>query len=181
MIDLFDHAVLNWFQSVQNPMATVFFKILTTLGEGGILWIILGILFLVSKKTRGMGMTILLALLFSVLTGNLILKNVVARPRPCWRDAIHMLIAIPKDYSFPSGHTMAAFAAASAAFPWSKKVGILLAVIAAFMAASRLYFYVHYPTDILAGLGIGVILGVLAFQIVKRYIVSRFDIKIPVK
>lgn len=181
MIDIFDHTVLNWFQGLQNPAATIFFKIFTISGEGGILWILFGIALTVRKKTRGMGIAILVSLVFSVITGNLFLKHIVARPRPCWRETVHMLVAVPKDYSFPSGHTLAAFAASSAAFMWEKKTGILFGVIAAFMAASRLYFYVHYPTDVLAGLVIGIILGMLAYQVTKRWIMPRFNIKLPVK
>lgn len=168
MIDWFDSTLLDWFQSIQNDMLTGIFKVITTLGEGGVLWIILGLLLLVNKKTKWMGITVLVALLFTLLVGNLTLKPLVARPRPCWRHPeIPLLIANPKDFSFPSGHSMSSFAAATAVLTWNRRAGIAALAGAVIMACTRLYFYVHYPTDIVAGLLIGVVLGILAYRIVK--------------
>lgn len=168
MIDWFDSTLLDWFQSIQNDMLTGIFKVITTLGEGGVLWIILGLLLLVNKKTKWMGITVLAALIFTLLVGNLTLKPLVARPRPCWRHPeIPLLIANPKDFSFPSGHSMSSFAAATAVLMWNRRAGIAALAGAVIMACTRLYFYVHYPTDIVAGLLIGVVLGILAYWIVK--------------
>lgn len=168
MIDWFDSTLLDWFQSIQNDMLTGIFKVITTLGEGGVLWIILGLLLLVNKKTKWMGITVLVALIFTLLVGNLTLKPLVARPRPCWRHPeIPLLIANPKDFSFPSGHSMSSFAAATAVLMWNRRAGIAALAGAVIMACTRLYFYVHYPTDIVAGLLIGVVLGILAYRIVK--------------
>ena len=148
MIEWLDSTVLNWFLSIQNPILTVIMKIFTLIGEGGAVWIAVGLILLAGKKTRKAGAAVLLALVFCLITGNLLLKNIVARPRPCWvNPSVPMLIAIPKDFSFPSGHTMSSFAAVM-------------------IAASRMYFYVHYPTDILAGLLIGILLGCLAVYLV---------------
>lgn len=168
MIAWFDSVLLDWFQSIQNDLLTGIFKVITTLGEGGVLWIILGLLLLVNKKTKWMGITVLAALLFTLLVGNLTLKPLVARPRPCWRHPeIPLLIANPTDFSFPSGHSMSSFAAATAVLMWNWRVGIAALAGAVIMACTRLYFYVHYPTDIVAGLLIGVVLGILAYRIVK--------------
>lgn len=167
MIEWLDSTVLNWFLSVQNPVLTVVMKIYTLLGEGGAVWIAIGLLLLVKKETRKAGAATLLALIFCLITGNLLLKNIVARPRPCWvNPSVKMLIAIPKDYSFPSGHAMAAFAAVTAIFFWDKWWGLVAMLGAVMIAASRMYFYVHYPTDILAGLLIGILLGCLATYLV---------------
>lgn len=168
MIAWFDRVLLDWFQSIQNDFLTGIFKVITTLGEGGVLWIVLGLLLLFNKKTKWMGITVLAALLFTLLVGNLTLKPLVARPRPCWRHPeIPLLIANPKDFSFPSGHSMSSFAAAASVLMWNRRAGIAALAGAVIMACTRLYFYVHYPTDIVAGLLIGVVLGILAYRIVK--------------
>lgn len=93
------------------------FKAITFLGEGGLIWIALGLCLIAYKKTRWVGISVLLALLFSLLVGNVTLKPLVARPRPCWRNPlVNLLIQNPKDYSFPSGHSLSSFAAAMAIF-----------------------------------------------------------------
>ena len=120
----------------------------------------------------------LLALLFSLLVGNLTLKPLVARPRPCWRNPeIPLLVANPTDYSFPSGHALSSFAAATAIFMGNRRAGIAALAGAFLMACTRLYFYVHYPTDVLAGMIIGAVLGVIAgivaAQLKKRWEASR--------
>ena len=174
MIAWFDYTILDWFQSIHNEMLTGIFRWITTLGEGGILWGALALVLLIWKKTRVIGVTMLLALLFTLLVGNLTLKPLVARPRPCWRHPeVSLLIANPKDFSFPSGHAMSSFAAAMAVFMWNRWGGVAAILMAVVMAATRMYFYVHYPTDILAGMLIGILLGILAYWIVKRIVEKR--------
>lgn len=168
MIDWFDSTLLDWFQSIQNDFLTGIFKMITLLGEGGVIWIILGLLLLVNKKTKWMGVTVLAALLLSLLVGNLTLKPLVARPRPCWvHPEIPLLIGNPRDFSFPSGHSLSSFAAATAVLLWNRRAGMAALAGAAIMACTRLYFYVHYPTDVVAGLLLGILLGILAYRIVK--------------
>ena len=131
---------------------TVLFKAITFLGEGGLIWIALGLCLIAYKKTRWVGISVLLALLFSLLVGNVTLKPLVARPRPCWRNSlVDLLIQNPKDYSFPSGHALSSFAAAMAIFMNRRKMGVAALLFAFIMGCTRLYFYVHYPTDVLAG------------------------------
>ena len=169
MVAWFDSVLLDWFQSIQNDILSGIFEVITTLGEAGIIWILIGLLLLVGRKTRWLGITVLIALLFSLLVGNLTLKPLVARPRPCWRHPeIPLLIANPKDFSFPSGHSMSSFAAASAIWMLNRKAGIVALAGAVIMAATRLYFYVHYPTDVVAGMFIGLALGVLADRIIRQ-------------
>lgn len=174
MIEWFDYGILNWFQSIHTPVLSHILHWFTMLGEAGIVWIAIGILLLFPKNTRKTGVVVLLALLFCLITGNILLKNIVARPRPCWRHPeVEMLISIPKDYSFPSGHTMSSFAAAVSIFLWNKRWGILALSGAVLISLSRLYFYVHYPTDVAAGLVIGVLLAFAAREIVERYLARR--------
>lgn len=174
MIAWFDYTILDWFQSIHNDILTSIFRWITILGEGGALWVAVALTLLVWKKTRVIGVTMLVALLFTLLVGNLTLKPLVARPRPCWRHPeIPLLIANPKDFSFPSGHAMSSFAAAVALFMWNRMGGIFAILMAVVMAATRMYFYVHYPTDILAGMLIGIFLGIIAYWLVKRIAKKR--------
>lgn len=180
MVAWFDSVILDWFQSMQNEFLTGIFKVITMLGEGGIVWIIIGLALLIRKKTRWIGISVLLALVFSLLVGNLTLKPLVARPRPCWRNPeIPLFVANPTDYSFPSGHALSSFATATAIFMWNRRAGIAALAGALLMSCTRLYFYVHYPTDVLAGIILGVVLGILAgivaTQVKKRREASKHD------
>lgn len=99
--------ILYAIQSIHNPFLDKLMIFVSTIGNAGIIWIILGIVLCFFKKSRRTGFMVLISLLVGFIIGNLILKNVIARPRPCWVDtSVNMLIAIPKDYSFPSGHTL---------------------------------------------------------------------------
>ena len=104
---------------------------ITALGNGGILWILLAILLLILPKTRKNGIQLGVGCVGCGLIGNLFLKNVIARNRPCWIEDHTMLIAMPTDFSFPSGHTMVSFAAATVLWHWNRKVGIAAYLLAA--------------------------------------------------
>lgn len=143
--------------------------LITHMGTKGIFWISVGVLLLLFKKTRICGLTVLVALLLSLLIGNIALKNIVARPRPCWIDTtINMLISVPKDYSFPSGHTFASFAAATSIFLYYKKAGAAALVLAFLIGFSRLYLFVHFPTDVLCGAIFGVAAAYIARFAIKK-------------
>ncbi len=150
--------ILLWIQNnIRNDVLTPIFKFITTLGNAGVIWIVLSVGLLIPKKTRRVGALALVSLLFSALIDNVILKNVVARTRPY--DVIKgltSLVGAQKDYSFPSGHTGSAFAAAVVMFlGLPKKCGIPILVFACLMGLSRLYVGVHYPSDVLGGALIG--------------------------
>ena len=174
MIEVFDRSVLDWFQTIHNDVATAFLSVLTKLGEAGILWIIVGLVMVIGIKEKKYGVIVLLSLLFCLIFGNGLLKNLVARQRPCHRFPIYdMLIAIPKDYSFPSGHTFSSVAAAVCIGHWNRKCGIAAGITAVLMMFSRMYFYVHYPTDILAGIVLGTVLALLSIYVVEKTLVSE--------
>lgn len=140
-------------QHLRTDMLTPFMKIVTFLGNGGWFWILCAVVLLAIPKTRKTGYAAVLSLIFGVIVTNLLLKNIVARPRPFAEiEALIPLIAKPTDFSFPSGHTTASFAVALVMLRMlPKKIGIPAVVLAALVAFSRLYLGVHYPTDVLAG------------------------------
>lgn len=161
---------LDFLQSIHSPLLTSLMWFITFLGEKGWFWILLGGVLLCIERRRPGGIAVLTALLLDFVAANLILKPLVARPRPCWiNESIEVLVKIPEDYSFPSGHTMASFAAAGALlFMGQKKAGVCAVCLAVLMGISRLYFYVHFPTDVLAGAVMGLACGGLGAALAKK-------------
>ena len=151
-------------QHLRTDMLTPFMKIVTFLGNGGWFWILCADVLLAVPKTRKTGYAAVLSLIFGVIVTNLLLKNIVARPRPFAEiEALIPLIAKPTDFSFPSGHTTASFAVALVMLRMlPKKIGIPAVVLAALVAFSRLYLGVHYPTDVLTGFVVALVGSSLA-------------------
>lgn len=146
-----------------------FFPLITRFADHGMGWIITAVILLCFKKTRKMGFSMGLALIIGYLVGNMFLKNVVARVRPYdFAEGIELLIDKLTDFSFPSGHTLCSFEGAFAVFIRNKKRGIAAIVFAVLIAISRLYLYVHYPSDVLAGAILGIFIAYLASFIVDK-------------
>lgn len=157
-------------QTLHTPFWDGLMVFITHTGDAGWLWILIAIGFTLSKKYRRCGIAMLLALIACLLIGNVLLKHLIARARPCWVDqSIRLLIENPKDFSFPSGHTLAAFGAAATAFLSHKKEGLLLLLWASLIAFSRLYLFVHYPTDVLVSVVLGILIAYVATYSVSRY------------
>lgn len=161
---------LYWLQSLHTPFLDWFMAFITTFGNGGIFWIAVGVVLLCMKKYRKYGLALLLSLLFGLLIGNLGLKPLVMRSRPCWNDpTVPLLISVPKDFSFPSGHSLCSFEGATSLFLMNRRLGAAAYILAALVAFSRLYLFVHFPTDVLAGTLLGILFGVLANKLVMRF------------
>lgn len=156
-------------QHLRTDMLTPLMKFVTFLGNGGWFWILCAVVLLAIPKTRKTGYAAVLSLIFGVIVTNLLLKNIVARPRPFAEiEALIPLIAKPTDFSFPSGHTTASFAVALVMLRMlPKKIGIPAVVLAALVAFSRLYLGVHYPTDVLTGFVIALVGSTLSVWIVR--------------
>lgn len=168
-----EFSFLDRLWSLHTPFLDALMCAVTKLGNGGVFWILLAVLLLCIKKYRPCGLAVACALLCSVTFGNGIIKNVVQRARPCWiNEAIQplLLVANPTDFSFPSGHSMASFAAATALLLTNRKMGIAATVLAACIAFTRLYLYVHWPTDVLCGILLGIVWGLMGYAIAKRFL-----------
>ena len=146
---------------------------ITRFADHGIGWIVVAVVLLLFKKTRKTGLMVGAALIIGLVIGNMTLKPLIARVRPydlpgkeLIRDAL--LVAPLSDFSFPSGHTLASFEAATVLMIRDKKLGIPALILAFIIAFSRLYLYVHYFTDVVAGLLLGVLFGALGYLIVKK-------------
>ena len=159
----FDLPMLRWVaENLRSPFGDAVMPAITFLGDGGWIWIALAIFLLCLPKCRHTGLAMAVALLMGLVVCNLILKPLVGRMRPFdyewlhFGNAIPLLIDAPTDYSFPSGHTIASFEAAAVLLLRHKKRGIPALLLAALIAFSRLYLYVHYPTDVLASMVLGI-------------------------
>lgn len=162
-------SVLDSLQNIHTPWLDKIMVAITSLGNAGILWIVMAAVLLIIPKTRKAGLCMAIALILDLLITNCLLKNLVARTRPYdVADFTDLIVKKPTDYSFPSGHTAASFAAVTALFMSRKKLlGAISCVIAILIAFSRMYLYVHFPTDIIGGIVVGVAAGVAAGLILK--------------
>ena len=163
-------SILDWIQTLHTPFLDKIMVFITRLGDAGIIWIMLSIVLLLIPKTRKSGAVMVVALVVDVLLCYIVLKNLVARTRPYdVNTGVHLLVAKLHDYSFPSGHTAASFASVTALYlAGEKKLWKFALVLACLIAISRLYLYVHYPTDVLGGILFGVISGYLGYRKVLK-------------
>ena len=162
----FEFAFLDWLQQFHNPVLDALAVFLNYAGEHGEIWIAFTLLLLLFRRTRKAGCAMATALVLYLVAGDCILKPLFARPRPCdLNTSITMLVARPHGHSFPSGHTASGVAAAYALWLQNRKLGAPALVLAAFIAFTRLYLYVHFPTDILGGAVLGIVLGAAASAI----------------
>lgn len=171
----FDLPILEWIAgNLWNPVLDVLMPIITLLGDAGIFWIICAVVLLCIPKYRKAGLSMGLALILGLLLCNVTLKPLVARIRPYdyqlqfFSKNIPLLIEAQHDFSFPSGHTIASFEASVALVLRHKRLGIAALVLAVLIAFSRLYLYVHYPTDVLASVVLGTALAFLATFLVDK-------------
>ena len=164
-----DYKILDFIrENLSGKPMDIVMKCITFLGEAGWLWIVLGVILAVAPKTRRIGITVLTALVLSFIVCNITVKPLVGRIRPYdLKEGIEIIISKPTDFSFPSGHASASFAAATAIFSYRKKWGTGALIVAALIAFSRLYLYVHYPSDVFAGTLLGILFGVVAYYIGK--------------
>lgn len=191
----FDFNILQFYHNLHEgafgKVLDIFFLIYTHLGDDGILFICLGLALLMFKKTRKIGAGMLGGIIIGALITNITIKPLIERPRPfelyeyytadpnvaLFKDWWESLGSVPASSmrSFPSGHTTSAFAALIPVFLWCDKKKSWLALVAALLlGASRNYVCVHYPSDVLGGIIVGLIAGLLAFAIVN-FAMNKFS------
>ncbi len=169
MITQLDFAILDFIQrNFANTFTDMFMRLFTHLGDYGALWIITAIVMLMFKKTRKAGICLAVSLFATAIIGNVILKNIFARLRPYIVQNFAIIISAPGGYSFPSGHTSSSFAAATALSLHYKRYAPLFYAVAALIGFSRIYLYVHYPTDVLAGAIVGVAVAIVCHKIIQK-------------
>ena len=161
-----DWSILHWIQNMLVcPALNFLMPKITLLGNGGMIWLLASGVLICTKKYRRQGILLLCGLAAGVLVGNVFLKNFVARPRPCWLDSsVRLLIANPTDYSFPSGHTLSSTIAATILTKTDRRFGYAAISLAVLIALSRLYLYVHFPSDVFAAALLGLLIGELTFR-----------------
>lgn len=191
-----DAAIYTWVDGIMNPTLNAIMTFITHLGDTpGIIWFVIGICLLIPRKTRKLGVLLFAGLAFSSIINNLVLKELIDRPRPyilwdekpeVWLRAEYTyewpeLIKKSESASFPSGHTStsigAAFAMLLGCFNKENKkylvVGIPAIIIAFLIGFSRIYVHVHYPTDVIAGAIVGLVTGFIAFLLIDKLFMKK--------
>ena len=175
LAESFDLPILDWIaENLYCPFLDFLMPIITLFGDAGIFWIAVAVVLILIPKYRKIGLSMGAALLIGLLLCNLTLKPLVARMRPYdykleyFGQTIQLLVGAQSDFSFPSGHTIASFEAAVVLLYYNRKMGIPAMVLACLIAFSRLYLYVHYPTDVLASVVLGTAIAFLACFLVKK-------------
>ena len=164
-------AVLDWLQlHLRCDLLDALLPPITHLSDHGEIWILLAAVLLLRRKTRSSGLAVSGALVLDVLACNVILKPLFGRIRPfVVHPVVELLVEPPLDASFPSGHTAASFAAVFALLAMKNpqwKPALALAVVIAF---SRLYLYVHWPSDVLGGILVGAAAGFGSVWLLRRF------------
>ena len=179
----FDLPILDWIQAnLQNGFLDVVMPIITMFGDGGIFWIACAVILLCIPKTRKTGLGMGLALIMGLIVCNITLKPLVQRIRPYdfqqeyFQVTIQLLTERMHDYSFPSGHTIASFEAATVLLINNKKLGIPAMILAVLIAFSRLYLYVHYPTDVIFSIFAGIL-----FAFIGNWLAGKIMARFPAK
>lgn len=180
----FDLPILDWIRAnLQSPVMDKIMPVITLFGDGGVFWIAIAVVLLFFPKTRKIGWSMGAALILGVLVCNVTMKPIIARIRPYdlkardYGEIITLLVKTPHDWSFPSGHTIASFEASTVLLIKDKRMGIPATVLAFLIAFSRLYLYVHYPTDVIFSFFFGILFAFVGVMIVNA-VYRRFP---PVK
>lgn len=160
-----DKAFLDYIQTLRTDMLDTLMAAVTFLGDAGIFWIAWAGVLCCFSKTRKTGFLMMAALAVTFAVSTLGLKNLFERLRPCVQFPKDLFYACPSGFSFPSGHSVSSFAAAGVLFFRHEKGGTVALILAFFIAFSRMYLYVHFPSDVLTGS----LLGVAAAHLVVMY------------
>lgn len=165
-----DLAILNFIQNnLQSDLMNNIFEVFTHLGDKAIIWLIIAFLLLLNNKYRKLAILTILAIILTTILGEFILKNIIRRPRP-FVEYSHLksIIAYTKGFSFPSGHTGSSFAAATVLASEFKKYRPYFYTLALLISISRLMLFVHYPSDILGGMLLGIMCAMIILKLSNK-------------
>ncbi len=164
-----DFQILDWIQqNLRCPFMDFLMPKISMIGEFGIVWLVIGIIMLCFRKTRRCAILMLISTLAVYCFGELFLKNQICRVRPCnIRPYLDIPVERPSSYSFPSGHTSSAFSCAVMILMNHRVGGVFALMLAIVIAFSRLYNYVHFPSDVLAGALLGAVFAVITYFIAR--------------
>lgn len=169
---------INILEAIRNSLSCGtldgIMKFLSAINNHGEIWLAAALVMLLLPKYRRMGAGVLSALLLEVLLCSLFLKPLVGRMRPFTANpSASLIIPPPDDFSFPSGHTASSFAAATAIFIRNKRLGAAAFILSALVGFSRLYLYVHYPTDVLCGAALGLLSALISDVFINKFLSKK--------
>ncbi len=169
IIQNFDWSVLDMIQAhLTCGFMDVFMRVVSSLADAGLIFFAAAGLLMIFKGYRRCSVNILICMAGAAVVAFLIMKPLIARERPCWlNEDIQLLVAVPQDYSFPSAHTLYSFMVATVIFMYDRRIGIPSLVLAALIGFSRLYLYVHFPTDVLCGALLGVSFALIGYYVLR--------------
>lgn len=175
-ITSFDFSILNFIQEhFRCDFLDGVCRFMGAVGNMGLIWIVFAVVLLFFKKTRTAGMIALLSMGVAYLLGDLVIKPIVQRPRPFTFESelnmfwgVELISKKPSNYSFPSGHSAAAWAFTTSLLIKRRTLGLIAVAPAVLMVLSRLYLYVHFPTDVLCGALLGAATAFVMVLIFKK-------------
>ena len=170
--------ILDWIQGaspfLDTPMKAVSF--VTTYAA---VWFVLAFLLTCSDRYRKAGVAVIVSIFVTFIVVDVVMKPLIGRTRPFEIVDFPLIVDAPTSFSFPSGHTSYAFAASVAIFIYWRKAGILALCFACVVGFSRMYLYVHWPTDVLAGAVVGTAIAIACVWFMSRYIPYYRELQDP--
>lgn len=164
-----EFGILYYLQTLHTPWLDPFMVFISSICDHGEIWIAIAAVLLCFKRTRIIGIAMVLSMLTGYLLGNMWMKNFFGRQRPCWIDpSVQLLVRNPADFSFPSGHSLISFEGAVSIWLRNKKWGAAALVPAVLIAFSRLYLFVHFPSDVLVGSFMGTGIALVVYRVMQK-------------
>lgn len=164
-----DYMILELIQKIRTPFLDNFFVFFTRIGNAAEIWLLVILILFINKKTRKLAYFALAALALELALVELVIKPLIQRPRPfIGYDQIELLISAPNSYSFPSGHAASSFAIVAFLYLNNIKYKNILLFMAFLMAFSRLYLFVHFPSDVLVGIIVGTLIAYLVNKLMIK-------------
>lgn len=164
-----DNIITFVHDNFHTPILDKIMIFITSLGNSGIIWIAITFLFLLFRQTRKLGILLAFSLILELFLCDGLLKNIFARPRPFTRFDVELLISPPHSYSFPSGHTASSFTAAFIIYHYEKKIGTFAIILASLIGFSRIYLFCHYPSDVVGGIILAMLIALFTIYACKVY------------